>query len=428
MFDKKELKFLILLFGIFLFFYFFPLEERIFKGIVEAFYLTHEYAREHIIFCLVPAFFIAGAISTFLSQNSIMKYLGPSAPKVLAYSIASVSGSLLAVCSCTILPLFAGIYYRGAGIGPATTFLYSGPAINILAMVLTAKVLGLSLGIARILGSILGSILIGILMALIFHKEEKNRFTQEEFSKVKEEEIPLYPRILLIFSLAGILIFATWGKGIGVWNLIYQFKWHLVVIFAILLGTISYLWFKISLLGLFTITFITGATQILFSNKELSFLVGTLGFSFLLYKTEGEPQKWLSSTYFLIRQILPLLFIGVFFAGFFLGRPDHEGLIPSEWISKLVGGNSILSNLFASISGAFMYFATLTEVPILQGLLGAGMGKGPALALLLAGPAVSLPSLLVLKAVLGIKKTLIYLLLVITISSTAGYLYGQFFD
>lgn len=428
MFDKREFKFLTLLLVIFVFFYFLPLKERIIKGIIEALYLTHEYARAHVIFCLIPAFFIAGAISTFLSQNSVMKYLGPSAPKIFAYGIASISGSILAVCSCTILPLFAGIYYRGAGIGPATTFLYSGPAINILALVLTVKVLGLSLGIARILASILGSIVIGVLMAFIFRKEEKVRFAQWEFSETKEGEISLYKRIVLILSLVGILIFATWSKETETGNILYQLKWYLVIAFAVFLGTISYLWFNVSLRGLLTITFLTVVTQTLFSNKELSFLVATLSFSFLLYKTEGETKKWLFSTYFLIRQILPFLFIGVFLAGFFLGRPNHEGLIPSEYVVKLVGGNSLFANLFVSISGAFMYFATLTEVPILQGFLGAGMGKGPALALLLSGPAVSLPSLLVLNSILGTRKTLVYLFLVVTISSVVGYFYGQFFN
>lgn len=428
MFDKRELKFLALLLGIFGFFYFFPLEERIIKGTMEAFYLTHEYAREHVIFCLIPAFFIAGAISTFLSQDSVMKYLGPSAPKTLAYGIASVSGSILAVCSCTVLPLFAGIYYRGAGIGPATTFLYSGPAINVLAMILTAEILGFSLGMARISTSILGGIVIGILMAIIFGREERDRSAQWELQKSKKTEPPLYRRITLLLSLVGILIFATWDKGVGIWNLIYQFKWPLMIISAACVGMVSYLWFNVSLSGLLLVTLLTIVIQILFSNKELSFLVATLGFSFLLYRAEGEAKKWLVSTYLLIRQIMPLFFIGIFLAGFFLGRPNHEGLIPSEYIIKLVGGNSICANLLASISGAFMYFATLTEVPILQGLLGAGMGKGPALALLLSGPAVSLPSLLVLRSILGIKKTLVYLCLVIILSSTAGYIYGQLFD
>ncbi len=420
---KKELKYIVSALLIFLFFYFLPFEERVLQGLKEAVYLTHEYAREHVIFCLIPALFIAGAITTFLSSASVMKYLGANAPKYLSYSVASVSGTILAVCSCTVLPIFAGIYLRGAGIGPAATFLYSGPAINVLAIVLTAKILGSDLGLARALGAILGGIIIGLIMEFIFRKEEKTRLEGIEFEDEKES-LPLYKRISVLAQLTGILIFATWGGKEGIAYTIYSIKWYLVSLFAIILGIVLIFWFHVSKMKIVFTAFSVIISYLVISEKEISFLIGVLGFSYALSTTKGEMSEWFQNTYLLAKQIFPLLFLGVFIAGLSFGRPGHEAIIPSSFVYALVGGNSIFANFFASLIGVLMYFATLTEVPILQGLLGAGMGYGPALALLLTGPAVSLPSLLVLKSIWGPKKTLVYGALVLTLGSICGYLFG----
>ena len=420
---KKELKYIVSAFLIFLFFYFLPIEERLLQGLKEAVYLTHEYAKEHVIFCLLPALFIAGAITTFLSSSSIMKYLGANAPKLLSYSVASVSGTILAVCSCTVLPIFAGIYYRGAGIGPATTFLFSGPAINVLAIVLTAKILGLDLGFARAIGAILGSIIIGITMSFIFKKEEKRRLEALEVEE-ESETLPLYKRLALMGSLVGILIFATWGAKEGIAYTIYLVKWQILALLSILLGIMLIFWFDVSKMKILFTMFAVTISCFVFSEKEIPFLVGVFGFSYAIATGKGEVSEWFQNTYLLAKQIFPLLFLGVFIAGLFFGRPGHEAIVPSSFVSSIVGENSILANLFASLTGVLMYFATLTEVPILQGLLGAGMNYGPALSLLLAGPSVSLPSLLVLKSIWGTKKTLVYGALVLLLSSLSGYIFG----
>jgi uncharacterized membrane protein YraQ (UPF0718 family) len=421
---KKELKYIVFAFLIFLFFYFLPLEERFLQGLKEAVYLTHEYAREHVIFCLIPALFIAGAITTFLSQAFVMKYLGANAPKYFSYPVASVSGTILAVCSCTVLPIFAGIYLRGAGIGPATTFLYSSPAINVLAIVLTAKILGSDLGLARALGSILGSIIIGLIMEFIFIKEEKTRLEGIEFEEEEKENLPLYKRISVLALLTGILVFATWGGKEGIAYTIYSVKWYLVSLLAIILGIVLIFWFNVSKMKIIFTVFSVIISYLVTSEKEISFLIGVIGFSYALSSTKGEMSEWFQNTYLLAKQVFPLLFIGVFIAGLFFGRPGHEAIIPSAFVYALVGGNSIFANFFASLIGVLMYFATLTEVPIIQGLLGAGMGYGPALALLLTGPAVSLPTLLVLKSIWGPKKTLVYGALALTLGSICGYLFG----
>ncbi|MBA2848469.1 hypothetical protein G4V39_03420 [Thermosulfuriphilus ammonigenes] len=409
--------------AIFLFFFYFPLKERVLSGAREALLLTHWYAREHVIFCLIPAFFIAGAISVFVSKESVMRYLGPAAPKPVAYGVAAVSGTILAVCSCTILPLFAGIYMNGAGLGPATTFLYSGPAINVLAIVLTARILGADIGISRALGAIVASIIIGLIMAFIFRREEQARLSQFGSEDIPQGR-PLWQNVLFMATLVAILVFATWGKGTGVWAEIYRLKWPLVALAALSLLAELKAFFGVRLPWLLATAAVVTVGEILFPGHEVSFLTGVFVLSLALYSTGGEARTWLESSYVLGRQILPLLFFGVLAAGFFLGRPGHEGFIPSNLVADLVGGNSFAANFFASISGAFMYFATLTEVPILQGLLGAGMGKGPALALLLAGPAVSLPSMLVIRSVIGVRKTAAYVVIVIAISTLCGFIYG----
>lgn len=373
---------------IFLGAYFIPVDDlRVQGALIEAFAMIHEYAREHILLCLVPAFFIAGAIGLFVSQAAVMKYLGGRARKVMAYGVASVSGTILAVCSCTVLPLFMGIYKRGAGLGPAIAFLYSGPAINVLAIILTARVLGTELGIARAVGAVIFSIVIGLLMHLIFINEERARAESAPLALPDQlrSKRSLKQDALYFISMAAFLVFANWGRSDGgVWGAVYQAKWYIAGASLLALAVILWKWF-----------------------------------------TKEELSLWASATWGFAKQILPLLLGGVLAAGFLLGRPGHEGIIPSRWVGLLVGGNSILANLFASVVGAFMYFATLTEIPILQGLIGAGMGKGPALALLLAGPSLSLPSMLVIRSIIGTKKTIAYVMLVIIMAALTGIIYGH---
>lgn len=398
------------------------------NAVMESLHLVKWYAQEHVLLCLVPAFFIAGAIAVFVSQASVMKYLGANAPKVLAYGVASVSGTILAVCSCTVLPLFAGIYRMGAGLGPAAAFLYSGPAINVLAIILTARVLGPQLGIARAVGAIAFSIIIGLLMHLIFRREELDKAKAAAAMPAEEVERPLWQNALYFASMVCILVFANWGKPDspeGLWNAIHAGKWGLTAAASLGLGVILVAWFDVRWWKVLATAAMVGmATMLAPHEPQLPFILGVLGLSFIT-NTGGEVmQSWFSSTWTFAKQILPLLLFGVLIAGLLLGRPGEEGLIPSEWVASLVGGNSLWANLFASVAGAFMYFATLTEVPILQGLIGNGMGQGPALALLLAGPALSLPNMLVIRSVLGTKKTVVFVVLVIVMATLSGMLFG----
>jgi hypothetical protein len=358
-----------------------------------------------------------------------MKYLGPKAKKPVAYGVASVSGSVLAVCSCTVLPLFAGIYRMGAGLGPATAFLYAGPAINILAIILTAKVLGWKIGLARAIGAIVFSVIIGLIMHFLFRKEEEERVSALQIQEDTEAERSLSQYIMFFFSLVGILVFANWGgdpgSAGGLWASIYSMKWIITSIFSIMLAVILVLWFSVRVMYIGAIAgMVAGAALAFPSSPVIPFAVGIVTLSIALILSKGEGGEWFSSSWDFAKQILPLLFYGVLIAGALLGRPGNEGLIPSEWVSGAVGGNSLFANFFASIAGAFMYFATLTEIPILEGLLGNGMGNGPALALLLAGPALSLPNMLVIRGVLGTKKTIAYVTLVVIMATASGLLYG----
>jgi uncharacterized membrane protein YraQ (UPF0718 family) len=386
---KTEWKKLLLITVVFIACFYLPVDKpRFDNAVTESLALVKWYAREHVLLCLVPAFFIAGAISVFVSQASVMKYLGAGTNKILAYGVASVSGTILAVCSCTVLPLFAGIYRMGAGLGPATAFLYSGPAINVLAIILTARVLGIELGIARAAGAILFSIVIGLVMHLIYRREQLQKMEAQIAMPEPEIARPLWKNASYFASMVGILVFANLAKpavNSGLWFQIYSVKWLITGILAIALFFMLTIWF---------------------SKDELG--------------------RWVSASWDFAKQILPLLFFGVLIAGFLLGRPGNEGIVPSAWVTKAVGGNSIWANLFASAAGAFMYFATLTEVPILQGLIGAGMGKGPALALLLAGPALSLPNMLVIRSIIGTQKTIVFVSLVIVMATICGMIFGAF--
>ncbi len=436
---KQEWKPLAAILAVFAACYWLPVDwlqasRRVENALWESLHLVKWYAQEHVLLCLVPAFFIAGAVGVFVSQAAVMKYLGPMANKTLAYGVASVSGTILAVCSCTILPLFAGIYRMGAGLGPASAFLYSGPAINILAIVLTASVLGPEMGIARAVGAISFAIIIGLLMHLIYRKEELSKVDAAVAMTEPEVSRPLWQNGLYFASMVGILVFANWGKPaepVGLWQAIFAAKWIITALFALSLAWILVAWFKV---GKWKMLIAAAPAAVLAlalpEHPALPFVAGTIGLSTLTATSQdndGELREWFKTSWDFAKKILPLLFWGVLVAGALLGRPDHEGLIPSGWIAGLVGGNSLWANLFASVVGAFMYFATLTEVPILQGLIGAGMGKGPALALLLSGPALSLPNMLVIRSVMGTKKTVVFVSLVIVMSTISGLIFGALF-
>ena len=411
---NKELKVFLGLVVVFLGLYFLPVDSARFQGaVIEAFRLARWYAREHVLLCLVPAFFIAGAIGVFVSQDAVMKYFGPRAHKGLSYGVASVSGTILAVCSCTVLPLFGGIYLRGAGLGPAIAFLYSGPAINVLAIVLTARVLGWRLGLARAVGAIAFSVIIGLLMHLIFLKEERAKADEAAAAPFDSagESRPLWKTSILLLSMIGILVFANWARPVeptGPWHVLFAAKWWLTAAFSLLLAM-----------------------------------------SVLLFVGRRERGEWGEQTWGFAKQITPLLFAGVLAAGFLLGSPasTDAGVVPNAWVQALVGDSpqallSILgkpegthvqwldavwpvwTSFFAALAGALMYFATLTEVPIVRGLLDSGMGQGPALALLLAGPALSLPSMLVIHSILGPRKTLTFIGLVVLMATVTGMIFG----
>ena len=399
-------------------------------AVTEALALTRWYAREHVLLCLVPAFFIAGAVASFVSQAAVMKYLGPKAPKTVAYGVASISGTILAVCSCTVLPLFAGIRTMGAGLGPATAFLYSGPAINVLAIVLTSSVLGAKLGAARAVGAILFALVVGGLMAVIFRRSEQDRVDAAMALPEPEGVRPLGQIAIFFAAQVAILVFANWARPddpSGAWFAIWRAKWWLTSAGAVLLGMTLVRWYslaawKAAAIGVPTAILALARPE----HPELAFTAGVIGLAVVTARDQGELGQWFASSWGYAKQILPLLLGGVLIAGLLLGRPEHEGLIPSGWVETAVGGNGIAATLFASVAGAFMYFATLTEVPILQGLIGAGMGPGPSLALLLAGPALSLPNMIVIASVIGWRKTSVYIGLVVVMATLTGLIYGTF--
>lgn len=427
---REEWKPLAIIVAVFLACFYLPVGmPRFDNAILEAFHLAKWYAQEHVLLCLIPAFFIAGAISVFVSQGAVMKYLGAKANKVLAYGVAAVSGTILAVCSCTVLPLFAGIYRMGAGLGPACAFLYSGPAINVLAIVMTARILGPEMGIARAVGAIIFSVVIGVLMHFFFRKEEAERQVMQMAMMEEEVKRPLWQNALYFASMVAILVFANWGapqKDSGLWAAIFGAKWMLTSAFSLALGVMLVRWFDVKVWKVATAAIPVVLLAVFFPAQPLlAFSAGVIGLSAFTSTDDGEVGDWFSSSWGFAKQILPLLLFGVLIAGALLGRVGNEGLIPSQWVAGAVGGNSFMANFFASFAGAFMYFATLTEVPILQGLIGSGMGKGPALALLLAGPALSLPNMLVINSIMGVKKTVVFVGLVIVMATFSGLLYGS---
>lgn len=444
---KREWLILAAIVGVFLAAWFVPVQWGGFYGPVEeALRLAQSYAREHVLLCLVPAMFIAGGIGAFVSQASVMKYLGARANKGLAYGVAGVSGTVLAVCSCTVLPLFAGIYRMGAGLGPAAAFLYAGPAINVLAMVLTARVLGLELGVARAVGAVGFSIIIGLLMHLIFRKAELTRADAQAHSPAPPVPRPLWKTAAFFAAMVGVLVFLNWsvtGEYRGLLRCCPAGEQVTSVVEGRIVAETS---------DAVTFRDKAGAEKVV-PRWELSLLepahgelymaihrwrlviTGVLGLALAAmvarWFRRQEVAEWLGGTWGFTKQILPLLLAGVLVSGFLLGGPQsgpgHEGIVPTGWIASAVGGNSLRANLIASVAGALMYFATLTEVPIVQGLINAGMGKGPSLALLLAGPALSLPSMVVLVGIMGWRRTVVYCLLVVVMAAATGMLFGAAF-
>lgn len=426
--NPRQWHLLLIMFAGFLVIYFLPVDsDRFSNAWLESIRLTNWYAREHVILCLLPAFAIAGAMAVYISQGSVMRYLGPQASKPVALGVASVSGALLAVCSCTVLPLFGGIYKRGAGLGAAIAFLYSGPAINIMAVVVTAKILGAELGIARAVGAIVFALVIGLIMHVIYRTEEAERSSNSDrgFS-VDDKDKPLSVTVAFFSLMIGILVFANWAAADNAtWMMIFQWKWQITSLLAIAFASLLVFRWQWSVTHVLILATIVGLSALLVPGvPQLPFAIGVMGIM-LLAMLNPKDQEWAAQTWDFTKQIMPLLLAGVFIAGLLLGRPGYDGLIPDEWVNIAVGGNSLLSTLLASLLGAFMYFSTLTEVPIVEGLLGAGMGKGPALALLLAGPALSLPNMLVIRTIIGTEKTLIYCALVVIMATSTGFIYGN---
>lgn len=433
---KKEIKILFWIVVVFLGAFYMPLESARFQGAIAATLdLTKWYAQEHVILCLLPAFFIAGVISVFVSQAAVLKYFGANAKKWVAYTVASVSGTILAVCSCTILPLFSSIHKRGAGLGPAVAFLYSGPAINILAIILTAHILGFEMGVARVIGAVVFAVVIGSIMSIIYRKEEKEKKEAQMNIPHVEEKRPMWQTSLHFFVLVLILVFANWGQpgdGIvdGPWYWLWANKWNITAFFSFfLIYSLIYI-LKIKWQWVIAASVLTAASAFLTASPLVPMVVGVAMLSIitLMDKGDGENREWTLSTWDFAKQIMPMLAVGVVIAGFLLGSTHDDvsmpGIIPDHWVASLVGGNSLFANLFASVLGAFMYFATLTEVPILQGLMASGMGKGPALALLLAGPSLSLPNMLVIRSVMGTQKTVVFVLLVVVMATISGMIFG----
>ena len=433
---KTELKILAALVGIFVVAYALPLgNPKIQQAIQESFRLLQWYARNHTLACVVPALFIAGAIITFLSQASVVRYLGAKANPVLAYAVASVAGCVLAVCSCSVLPMFAGIYKLGAGLGPATAFLYSGPAINVLAIFLTARVLGFSLGLGRVIGAVFFSVAIGLLMAAAFRKTETAK-TQAAL-QMPEPEKPqrsIGKTALFMACMVLFLVFSDWfNPGNVIVDTTDGRQFKAVVIHEtrdairfqleedIELGNAGD---KITLTKPEIGEMQNHRTWVLAVYHIRWYLAGLMGLFVVImawrWFEKDEIRQWMANTWQFTKLLVPLLYGGVFVVGFL------SVLLPEKQVAQWVGDNSLRANLVASVIGAFWYFATLTEIPITQALMNLGMHKGPVLALLLAGPALSLPNMLVIRKVLGTRRLLVFILLVIVMATITGMFFGTF--
>ena len=379
-FFKTEWKKILIYIAGFLVIYYLPIGKSQFdNAVLNSIGLLNSYFKEHFLFGLFPAMFIAGALSVFLKSNEVIKYMGAEAKKTAAYLFASVSGLVLTVCSCTVMPLFAGIYKMGAGLGPAVTFLYAAPAINLVAITMTSSVLGLQMGIARTVMAVFFSFFVGLFMAFVFRKEEIKRIEAINVCDSGGAQKPFYVNLMFFASMIALFVFA---------------KLHADSVFFAALIIVSAV-----------------------------FLIFTL----IKYFKKDDYDIWFVSTFEYIKKMMPLLVIGIIASGFFLGYDGKEGIIPSVYINAVVGGNGLLANFISSFFGAFIYFCTLIEVPIVQGFINNGMGKGPALALLLSGPALSLPNMLLIRSVLGTKKTIVYIGTVIILATVTGYIFGNYF-
>jgi uncharacterized membrane protein YraQ (UPF0718 family) len=430
---KEEWKKLAWLMGLFAIAYFLPLgSPRVKDAIYEAFRLLQWYAREHTLACVVPALFIAGAITTFLSQASVMRYLGPKANKLLAYSVASVSGCVLAVCSCSVLPMFAGIYSLGAGLGPATAFLYAGPAINILAIFLSARVLGFDIGVARAVGAIVFAVVIGLLMAGVFRKEEKKKAEAAlHMPEPEKDGRPLWKTSLYFLCMILFLIFSDWyNPGVATVTLKDGTEMKVHVRYETKDTLTLQMYDEGGETTQETKTYVRSEIKAINPVPSLTlaihkirwYLAGVMFLAILAmvssWFSREEVGQWMAATWDFTKLLVPLLFGGVFIVGFI------SVFIPEKQVALMVGDNSLFSNFFASVVGAFFYFATLTEVPITEMLMKLGMVKGPALALLLAGPALSIPNMLVIRSIMGIKKTLVFSFLVVVMATITGIIFG----
>lgn len=403
----------------------------------EALGQVRAYAREHVLLGMAPAFFIAGAIKACVRREAILAALGPGARRWVAYAVAAISGAILTVCSCTVLPLFEGIYRMGAGIGPACAFLYSGPAINVTAMIITARVLGFELGLARALGAALFSVVIGLSMQLLFRRAERNRNLAPDdgvLDAAPNTGRPGWQTALLLACLVGILIAANWSGAEPCRQSVARCasegaaraNWWIVGALAVALGVMLRFWWGVRPARLLLpAAAVAAAWQISGGQPVAAFVAGYVGLGLALALEPGETREWVAATWASASLILPLLLAGIFISGFLLGRPGSEGVIPSVWVRWAVGGDSLRATFLAAGFSALMYFSTCTEVPVLEGLIGAGMGQGPSLALLLAGPALSLPGLLLLHRVLGVKKAAAFVALVVLMATATGWTYGR---
>ncbi len=432
--NRDEVKKFAWLAGIFLVAYFLPLgDPKVTGAIFEAFRLLQWYAIHHTLACVVPAMFIAGAIATFLNQASVMRYLGPDAPRFLAYGVASVAGIILAVCSCSVLPMFAGIYTMGAGLGPATAFLYSGPAINVMAIFLSARVLGIEIGVARTVGAVVFAIVLGLIMSFLFRSGERKRIEAAPAPTPPAATRPLWKTALFFAAMVLFLVFSDWyntndvtvkladGTEIRA-NIRYDTRDALDIQRYEDTGRLATEVERIPKNRVAEVAPVPSFTQSVHEVKW--YLAGAMGLLVLLmvwrWFTRDEVRAWMHATWDFGLLIVPLLFGGVFVTGFV------GGLLPEQAVAALVGGNSLASNFIASFVGMIWYFATLTEIPIVEMLTRLGMGQGPALALLLAGPALSLPSILVIYKVIGARKTAVFCLLTVVMSTAVGLVFGSF--
>lgn len=360
--------------GAFLVFYFAPLGDLGAGRLQPAFALLHEYARAHVLTCLVPAFFIAGAIAVYLNKGAVLRYLGPEARRIISYPLASLSGGVLAVCSCTVLPLFAGIFKRGAGLGPAIAFVFTGPAINVTAIFLTASVLGWQFAAFRLGAAMLIAIVAGLVMVALFERGRTDE-GEKPWSAGADAEDPGYP-----------------GAAVGVF-----LGAQLFILVVLGIGAIP----PIAKLAVVAVG-----------------LAAVLWVTFARFRSP-DRHAWIDETWTFTKQIMPLLFVGVFLAGMI------AAFLPERMVAGTVGGNGLAANAVASVSGALMYFATLTEIPILQSLMRLGMGDGPVMAMLLTGNALSIPNLIVLNRILGPRRTATYLAITVSMSIVAGLLFGS---